>query len=124
MAFNSDGTKLYIAGVQRSAINEINLSNAFDLSKGSITNTGTYSIATEETNITDVIFNEEESWNASESTKKELEDFIDQLNTKQFKQIEDFFSTMPKLTHSIKVKNPNTGVESSVILEGLAAFFN
>ena len=72
----------------------------------------------------DVIFNEEESWNASESTKKELEDFIDQLNTKQFKQIEDFFSTMPKLTHSIKVKNPNTGVESSVILEGLAAFFN
>ena len=76
------------------------------------------------TSCMDVIFNEEESWNASESTKKELEDFIDQLNTKQFKQIEDFFSTMPKLTHSIKVKNPNTGVESSVILEGLAAFFN
>ena len=76
------------------------------------------------TSCMDVIFNEEESWNASESTKKELEDFIDQLNTKQFKQIEDFFSTMPKLTHSIKVKNPNSGVESSVILEGLAAFFN
>ena len=76
------------------------------------------------TSCMDVIFNEEESWNASESTKKELEDFIDQLNTKQFKQIEDFFSTMPKLTHSIKVKNPNTGVESSDILEGLAAFFN
>ena len=76
------------------------------------------------TSCMDVIFNEEESWNASESTKKELEDFIDQLNTKQFKQIEDFFSTMPKLTHSIKVKNPNTGVESSVILEGLAAFFS
>ena len=76
------------------------------------------------TSCMDVIFNEAESWNASESTKKELEDFIDQLNTKQFKQIEDFFSTMPKLTHSIKVKNPNTGVESSVILEGLAAFFN
>ena len=76
------------------------------------------------TSCMDVIFNEEESWNASESTKKELEDFIDQLNTKQFKQIEEFFSTMPQLTHSIKVKNPNTGVESSVILEGLAAFFN
>ena len=76
------------------------------------------------TSCMDVIFNEEESWTASASTKKELEDFIDQLNTKQFKQIEDFFSTMPKLTHSIKVKNPNTGVESSVILEGLAAFFN
>ena len=72
----------------------------------------------------DVIFNEEESWPASESTAKELEDFVDQLNTKQFKLIEDFFATMPKLTHTIKVKNPNTGVESEVRLEGLAAFFN
>ena len=72
----------------------------------------------------DVIFNEEESWPASESTSKELEDFVDQLNTKQFKLIEDFFATMPKLTHTIKVKNPNTGVESEVRLEGLAAFFN
>ena len=59
----------------------------------------------------DVIYSEEESWNASESTKKELEDFIDQLNTKQFKLIEDFFATMPKLTHTIKVKNPKTNVE-------------
>ena len=72
----------------------------------------------------DVIFNEEESWPASESTPKELEDFVDQLNTKQFKSIEDFFATMPKLTHSVKVKNPITGVESNVRLEGLAAFFN
>ena len=72
----------------------------------------------------DVIFNEEESWPASESTAKELEDFVDQLNAKQFKLIEDFFATMPKLTHTIKVKNPNTGVESEVRLEGLAAFFN
>ena len=72
----------------------------------------------------DVIFNEEESWPASESTSKELEDFVDQVNTKQFKLIEDFFATMPKLTHTIKVKNPNTGVESEVRLEGLAAFFN
>ena len=72
----------------------------------------------------DVIFNEEESWPASESTPKELEDFVDQLNTKQFKLIEDFFATMPKLTHTIKVKNPNTGVESDVKLEGLAAFFS
>ena len=72
----------------------------------------------------EVIFNEEESWPASESTSKELEDFVDQLNTKQFKLIEDFFATMPKLTHTIKVKNPNTGVESEVRLEGLAAFFN
>ena len=72
----------------------------------------------------DMIYNEEESWNASESTKKELEDFIDQLNTKQFKLIENFFDTMPKLSHKIKVKNPKTNVESTILLEGLAAFFN
>ena len=72
----------------------------------------------------DMIYSEEESWNASESTKKELEDFIDQLNTKQFKLIEDFFATMPKLTHTLKVKNPQTNIESTVRLEGLASFFN
>ena len=72
----------------------------------------------------DMIYNEEESWNASESTKKELEDFIDQLNTKQFKLIENFFDTMPKLSHKVKVKNPKTDVESTILLEGLAAFFN
>ena len=72
----------------------------------------------------DMIYNEEESWNASESTKKELGDFIDQLNTKQFKLIENFYDTMPKLSHKVKVKNPKTDVESTVLLEGLAAFFN
>ena len=71
----------------------------------------------------DNIFNDEESWPASESTKKELEEFLDQLNTKQFKMIEDFFATMPKLTHTFKVKNPKTNVESTVKLEGLASFF-
>ena len=76
------------------------------------------------TSCIDMIYNEEESWNASESTPKELEEFIDQLNTKQFKIIEKFFDTMPKLSHKIKVKNPKTEVESTVILEGLAAFFN
>ena len=76
------------------------------------------------TSCIDMIYSEEESWNASESTKKELEDFIDQLNTKQFKLIEDFFATMPKLTHTLKVKNPQTNIESTVRLEGLASFFN
>ena len=76
------------------------------------------------TSSIDMIYNEEESWNASDSTQKELESFVDQLNTKQFKTIESFFDTMPKLSHKITVKNPNTGVESDVILEGLAAFFN
>jgi len=76
------------------------------------------------TSCIDMIYNEEESWNASDSTQKELEEFIEQLNTKQFKQIENFFSTMPKLSHTILVKNPKTEVESEVVLEGLAAFFS
>ena len=76
------------------------------------------------TSCIDMIYNDEESWSGSESTKKELEEFIEQLNSKQFKLIEDFFTTMPKLTHTVKVKNPQTEVESDVVLEGLAAFFS
>tara|TARA_B000000609_G_scaffold917_1_gene638 strand:- start:312 stop:1031 length:720 start_codon:yes stop_codon:yes gene_type:complete len=76
------------------------------------------------TSCIDVIYTEEESWVGSDSTEKELEEFIDQLNTKQFQLIEEFFNTMPKLSHPVKVKNPITGVESTVVLEGLAAFFS
>ena len=76
------------------------------------------------TSCIDMIYNEEESWNASESTDKELSEFVGNLNTKQFKLIEKFFSTMPKLTHTIKVTNPQTKVVSDVTLEGLAAFFS
>ena len=72
----------------------------------------------------DMIYNEEESWSATDSTKKELSEFIEQLNTKQFKEIEKFFATMPKLSHTIKIKNPNTKVESEVVMEGLASFFS
>ena len=70
------------------------------------------------------VYNEEESWDASECTKKELKDFVEQMNSKQFKEIETFFDTMPKLSHKIKVKNPETEVESDVVLEGLASFFS
>ena len=76
------------------------------------------------TSCIDVIYTEEESWVGSDSTEKELEEFIDQLNTKQFQLIEEFFNTMPKLSHLVKVKNPITEVESTVVLEGLAAFFS
>jgi hypothetical protein len=69
------------------------------------------------------IYSEEESWSPSDFTKKEVAEFLDQLNSKQFKEIEKFFETMPKLSHTIKIKNPNTGVESEVLLEGLSAFF-
>jgi hypothetical protein len=71
----------------------------------------------------DQIYSEEESWTASDSTKKELLEFVEQLSSKQFKQVEKFFDTMPKLSHTIKIKNPNTKVESDVVLEGLSAFF-
>lgn len=72
----------------------------------------------------EMIYNQEESWEASDYSKEELDEFIEQLNTKQFKEIESFFTTMPKLSHTIKVRNPNTKVESEVVLEGLAAFFS
>jgi hypothetical protein len=71
----------------------------------------------------DQIYTEEESWVASDVPKKEIVDFLDQMNSNQFKQIEKFFETMPKLSHEIKVKNPKTGVESTVVLEGLSSFF-
>ena len=76
------------------------------------------------TSCIEMIYNQEESWEASDYSKKELDEFIEQLNTKQFKQIEKFFATMPKLSHTIAVKNPETGVESEVVLEGLASFFS
>jgi len=69
------------------------------------------------------IYNEEESWSASDSTEKELKQFLEQLTSNQFKEIEAFFETMPKLSHTLKIKNPNTGVESEVALEGLTSFF-
>ena len=71
----------------------------------------------------DKIYTEEEVWTASDCTKKELTEFLESMNSSQFKEIENFFETMPKLTHTIKVKNPKTKVESEVVLEGLASFF-
>ncbi len=71
----------------------------------------------------EMVYDEEESWDASDSTKEELEEFVEQLNSKQFKAIEKFFETMPKLSHKVKVTNPTTEVESEVVLEGLASFF-
>ena len=76
------------------------------------------------TSCIDMIYDSEESWSAADCTKKELDEFLEQLNTKQFKEIETFFTTMPKLSHTVKVKNPNTKVESEVVLEGLASFFS
>jgi hypothetical protein len=71
----------------------------------------------------DKIFTEDEVWTASDVTKKEMSDFLESMNSSQFKDIEKFFETMPKLSHAIKVTNPVTDIESEVVLEGLASFF-
>jgi len=71
----------------------------------------------------DKIYSEEEVWAAADCTKKEVNDFLDSMNSSQFKGIEKFFETMPKLSHTIKVTNPVTQVESEVVIEGLASFF-
>jgi len=71
----------------------------------------------------DKIYTEEEVWAAADCTKKEMKDFLEQMNSNQFKEIEKFFETMPKLSHSVSVTNPETKVKSEVVLEGLASFF-
>ena len=71
----------------------------------------------------DKIYSEDEVWATADCTKKEMNDFLESMNSSQFKEIEKFFETMPKLKHEIKITNPKTGVESDVVLEGLASFF-
>ena len=65
----------------------------------------------------------EQVYDCQDVPKKEIQDFFEGMDTKQFQMIQDFFETMPKLTHTVKVKNPNTNVESDIVLEGLASFF-
>ena len=95
------------------------IKNNFDISNNSAIDQSFELVAS----CVDKIYNEDEVWAAADVTKKELMDFLDQMNTSQFKQIEKFFETMPKLSHTIKVTNPNTEVESEVVLEGLSSFF-
>ncbi len=71
----------------------------------------------------DKIYTEEEAWATDDCTKKEMNEFLESMNSQQFKEIEEFFTTMPKLSHTIKVTNPKTKVKSDVVLEGLASFF-
>ena len=71
----------------------------------------------------DKIYTEEEVWSTSDCTKKEVTNFLEQMSSKQFKEVERFFETMPKLSHEVEITNPNTKVESSVVLEGLSSFF-
>jgi hypothetical protein len=71
----------------------------------------------------DTIYTEDEVWSTSDVTKKEITEFLDQMNSLQFKKIETFFETMPKLSHKITITNPKTKVENEVVLEGLSSFF-
>ena len=71
----------------------------------------------------DKIYTSDEVWATEDCTKKEINEFLESMNSSQFKEIESFFESMPKLSHTIKVKNPKTKVESDVVLEGLASFF-
>ena len=71
----------------------------------------------------DQVYSEEESWASEECTKKELVTFIESLNSSQFKKVEKFFETLPKLSHNVTVTNPNTQVESDIKIEGLQNFF-
>ena len=88
---------------------------------------GTLSVSAQVVNydgeLYDVVYSEDESWAAADCTKKELNEWLETLNTNQFKQVEEFFETMPKLSHTVKVTNPKTKVESDVKLEGLTSFF-
>ena len=90
-----------------SSMSDVNVDDTFDLIASCI----------------EQVYSEEESFAASDCTKKELSQFLEQLNSSQFKEIEKFFDTMPKLSHTVKVINPNTQVESEIVIEGLQSFF-
>ena len=86
---------------------EVNMDQSFDLIASCI----------------DKIYNDEEVWSTADCTKKEVKEFLEQMNSMQFKDIEKFFDDMPKLSHSVTFTNPKTKVESTVVLEGLSSFF-
>lgn len=80
---------------------------AFDIIKGSIKQ----------------IYDAENVYDKNQMDRKELEEFIESMSHDQFEKVQEFFTTMPRVKHSVKVKNPNTGVESNILLEGMASFF-
>jgi hypothetical protein len=95
------------------------IKNNFDFQEGNQMDQSFELIAT----CIDKIYNEDEVWATADCTKKEVKDFLESMNSSQFKEIEKFFESMPKLKHTIEVTNPNTKVTSEVVLEGLASFF-
>ena len=65
----------------------------------------------------------EKVYDTKDQTQKEVTEFIESLNTKQFKDVQNFFETMPKLKHEMTIKNPKTKKESKITLTGLNDFF-
>ena len=98
-----------IDSFNESGIRDINASNMLDVISGCIMQ----------------IYekNGEKVYDPKDQTKKELTEFVEQLDTKQFKDVQKFFETMPKLKHEIKLKNPKTKKESKITLTGLNDFF-
>ena len=74
-------------------------------------------------NCIDQIFDGEEVYDSSTTSKKEFVEFIEKLTNKQFEEVQKFFNDAPALEHTIKVKNPNTGVLNEVTISGLSNFF-
>ena len=74
-------------------------------------------------NCVDQIFDGDEVWEAKTTSKKDIKEYLEGLTSKQFEAIQDFFATMPKVSHSFTLTNPNTGVESEYTIEGLTNFF-
>ncbi|BCU98816.1 MAG: hypothetical protein CM15mV24_0410 [Bellamyvirus sp.] len=70
----------------------------------------------------DKIYTEDEAWATEDCTKKEIVEFLEQMNSSQFKEIEKFFETMPKLSHKVTVRNPKTKKDNEILIEGLAGF--
>ena len=95
------------------------IKNNFDFKEDNVMNQSFDLIAS----CIDKIYNEEEVWAAADCTKKEISTFLESMNSAQFKEIEKFFDTMPKLSHKVKITNPNTKVETEVVMEGLSSFF-
>ena len=95
------------------------IKNNFDMSGGSDMDQSFELIAS----CIDKIYTADEVWTAAGCTKKEIRDFLEQMNSSQFKEIENFYTTMPKLSHTLEITNPKTKVTSEVVLEGLASFF-
>jgi hypothetical protein len=71
----------------------------------------------------DKIYNEDEVWATADVSKKEVVEFLEGMSSIQFKQIEKFFETMPRLSHTVEIVNPKTKEKSTVVLEGLSSFF-